>query len=260
MRSYINRIFIFLLGILFLSKSISKSFLYLLRTALPYLTCRMLPKKALELLFELENIIENQINAVAIIYGGGKIHPKHRLTRYHDFFVDRVKPDDTVLDIGCGIGAVSHSIAGKLSCQILGIDASEGNIKDAKQLWKHPKLSFIVGKAPEDLPEKVFSVVILSNVLEHIEDRVYFLKEIKRKIKPQKILIRVPSYQRDWKIPLKDEIGISYFNDSGHYIEYTEEGLKSELKAVGYFITEQIIRWGEIWAEAVPVDSNVKGS
>lgn len=220
-------------------------------TLISYLAGRTAPKEGLKFLFDLEDAVNKQIDAIAIKYEGGKLHPKHRLTGYHDFFVERIDSSSTVLDIGCGIGAVANSIAKKTSCGVLGIDSNEKNIRTAKELWTHPKLSFMAGKAPEDLPEKTFSVVVLSNILEHIEDRLFFLNEIKRKINPKKILIRVPCYKRDWKVPMKQEIGISYFNDPGHYIEYTEESLKEELERAGYSIAEKIIRWGEIWAEAV---------
>jgi hypothetical protein len=111
----------------------------------------------------------------------------------------------------------------------------------------------MIAKAPEGLPEKTFSVVVLSNILEHIEDRLFFLDKIRDKVNPRKILIRVPFYKRDWKVPMKKELGISYFNDPGHYVEYTEDGLREELARAGYSITEKIIRWGEIWATAIPV-------
>jgi SAM-dependent methyltransferase len=207
----------------------------------------------LKFLFTLENIINRQIDAAAIAYEGGRLHPKHRLTGYHDFFVERIKPSDTVLDVGCGIGAVAHSIAKSASCCVLGIDSNPENIKTAEALWSDPGLSFMIAKAPEGLPEKTFSVVVLSNILEHIEDRLFFLDKIRDKVNPRKILIRVPFYKRDWKVPMKKELGISYFNDPGHYVEYTEDGLREELARAGYSITEKIIRWGEIWATAIPV-------
>ena len=198
-------------------------------------------KLRLKFLFALENIINRQIDAAAIAYEGGKLHPKHRLTGYHDFFVERIDSSDTVLDIGCGIGAVADSIAKKTSCAVLGVDSNPENIKTAKGLWTHPKLSFLVAKAPEDIPNKPFSVAVLSNILEHIEDRLFFLSEIRRRVSPKKILIRAPFYKRDWKVPMKKEIGIGYFNDPGHYIEYTEEGLREELARAGYSVAEKII-------------------
>ena len=57
----------------------------------------------------------------------------------------------------------------------------------------------MLGKAPEEIPHEPFDVVILSKVLEHQRDRVTFLKEIIKRVKPKKILIRVPCFERDWR-------------------------------------------------------------
>ena len=66
---------------------------------------------------------------------------------------------------------------------------------------------------------------ILSNVLEHINERVPF----KYKIKPKFFIIRVPAFDRDWRIPLKKELGVEWKLDNTHYIEYTKETLLNEL-------------------------------
>jgi len=47
--------------------------------------------------------VYREVDLAAIAYEGG-VHPKHRLTRYHDFFVERVRTGELVLDIGSGKG------------------------------------------------------------------------------------------------------------------------------------------------------------
>ena len=49
------------------------------------------------------------LDLAAIDYDGG-VHPKHRLTHYHDFFVERVQPGDVVLDIGSGKGELAYDL------------------------------------------------------------------------------------------------------------------------------------------------------
>ncbi len=248
-KCYLKKFFGLLIGGLFVCKPISGLLMSLFKTAIPYTVSKMKPGESLLFLFGLEEILDQQINAAAIAYEGGKIHPKHRLMKYHDFFVERINAHDSVIDIGCGMGAVANTIANKACCEVLGVDNNDYNIELAKRLWKHPKLAFVLGRAPECLPDKHYSVVVLSNILEHIPGRAGFLREIKRKINPKKLLLRVPSFQRDWKVPFKAELGIFYFNDPGHYIEYTEESLVEELARAGLLIKEKIVRWGEIWAE-----------
>ena len=64
------------------------------------------------------------------------------------------------------------------------------NIKIAKRKYWAPNIEYLVGDATKDLPNQKFDVIILSNVLEHIENRIEFLNKIKN-LAP-KILIRVP--------------------------------------------------------------------
>ena len=76
-------------------------------------------------------------------------------------------------------------------------------------------------------------MIVLSNVLEHLSDRLEFLKNVLEKTKPKAFLIRVPMYEREWLAPMKEELGIDYLLDAGHEIEYTQEGLFKELSGAG---------------------------
>ena len=98
--------------------------------------------------------------------------------RYHDFFVDRVGGHASVIDIGCGYGAVAHSIAERTSAAVVGIDLDAASIAMARARFAHPRLAFIHGDALRELPGRRFEVIVLSNVLEHIEHRVDFLRAL----------------------------------------------------------------------------------
>ena len=50
--------------------------------------CHKSPKKVLRILFKIQDDIVKLINHVGMRYEGG-IHPKHRLTQYHDFFTNK---------------------------------------------------------------------------------------------------------------------------------------------------------------------------
>ena len=64
-------------------------------------------------LFLIKDKLDWIINERALKFGEG-IHPKHSLTNYHDFFIERIKNGDNVLDVGCGNGSVAISIAKKI--------------------------------------------------------------------------------------------------------------------------------------------------
>lgn len=210
------------------------------------------PADALRRLFALQDRLDWIINERAMAYGGN-VHPKHRLMRYHDFFVDRIAAGSRVLDIGCGYGAVARSIATRvLNSTVVGVELDQGRLRQARAGDVPANLSFVEADARRNLPPGPWNVVVLSNILEHIEDRVDFLRDILRQAAPQKILIRVPLFERDWKLPLRKELGIGYFSDAEHFIEHRPDELHNELLTAGLKPIETITLWGEIWTECQP--------
>ena len=95
-------------------------------------------------------------------------------------------------------------------------------------------------------------MVVLSNVLEHVDERVPFLQQLVSSATPGRVLIRVPAYHREWTVPLRAEVGLSPFWDPDHEVEYDPASLRSELAEAGLEVTELLQGWGEIWAVAVP--------
>ena len=91
-------------------------------------------------------------------------------------------------------------------------------------------------------------VIVLSNVLEHIQDRIIFLSNIRNFTDAYKILIRVPLFERDWQIPLRKELDIDYFSDKDHKIEHTLDEFEKELSLAKIKIDTITTVWGEIWA------------
>ncbi len=212
------------------------------------------PEEALRLLFRLDCKLYNLQGQKAVEYDGG-IHTKHRHTRYHDFFVDRVRPGERVLDIGCGLGAVAYDVAKRKGAHVVGIDLDANSIALACERYAHPNVEYIEGDVMEDLPDGAFDVVILSNVLEHLPERPAFLLRVVEFTKPSRLLIRVPLFERDWRVPLKKELNVEWRLDSTHQVEYTLESFAAEQTAAGLGIAHQEVRWGEIWAEVVPNDA-----
>jgi len=173
------------------------------------------------------------------------LHPKHWIMNYHQFFVDNIKERDTILDIGCGNGALTFDLAKKAK-RVVGIDINEKNIEVAKNKYGSANIEYKVGDVTKDLDNKKFDAVVLSNVLEHIKDREDFLNKIKN-LAP-KILIRVPMINRDWITLYKKELGLEWRLDKTHYIEYTLDIFKEEIEKVGLGLENYSIQFGEIWA------------
>ena len=149
------------------------------------------PEESLKFLFDLEHKLYELQGQESVRYGNG-IHTKHKHIKYHDFFINNISPDSKVLDVGCGNGALTFDIAEKvLGVSVYGIDIVKGNIDKAKESFSRANIQYVCGDALTDLPDNEFNVIVLSNVLEHIENRINFLSTLSNRYKPKKILLRV---------------------------------------------------------------------
>ena len=207
-------------------------------------------KASLRRVFKIKDKLEWIINERSIIYGNG-IHPKHKVTSYHNFFIDRVSNGETVLDVGCGNGTVAIDLATQRpKSYVIGVDINIKNIEAANKLKIKNSLQnikFIFGDINSQ--KKINSdVVILSNILEHINERKDFLANIILKTSAKKFLIRVPLFERDWQIAFRKDIGSYYFSDQDHKIEHSLDEFKYEMSLSKLKIIEIFTIWGEIWA------------
>ena len=212
------------------------------------------PANSLRRLLALRDRIDWIINERVMTYNKGE-HPKHRLTGYHDFFIKRIKNGQNVLDVGCGYGAVARSIAlAYPRCQVTGLDLDKPRLAQARASNNNPKnLNFIEADATKAIHLDACDVVILSNVLEHIIERVHFLRKLQSSFQCQHYLIRVPLFERDWQMALRRELGVDYRSDEDHKIEYTLSEFRAEIAEAGLRLIEVQTMWGEIWADCMAI-------
>lgn len=95
-----------------------------------------------------------------------------------------------ILDVGCGGGLVSEGIA-KLGADVTGIDFIEENIRVAKKHAKQSKLeiNYIVKDFEKERLTSKYDVIIIFEVLEHLENWKSFLEKIQKNLKPKGVLI-----------------------------------------------------------------------
>jgi 2-polyprenyl-6-hydroxyphenyl methylase/3-demethylubiquinone-9 3-methyltransferase len=89
-----------------------------------------------------------------------------------------------ILDIGCGGGLLSEPMS-RLGANVVGIDASEKNIKIAKF---HAKKNGLKIKYLTTSPEKVkdkkkFDVILNMEIVEHVEDLDFFIHQSSKLLK-----------------------------------------------------------------------------
>ena len=135
----------------------------------------------------------------------GKFQSLHKFTdiriRYINRVVSKYKKIDKIyslnklkcLDIGCGGGLLSERIS-RLGASVTGIDVTKRSIEIAKTHALNSGLninyvntdisSFIKNNSP-----KQFDLIIASEVIEHLDNRSLFFKEISKLLKNKGILI-----------------------------------------------------------------------
>lgn len=215
------------------------------------------PSKSASWLLEISDFVNSEIDKQCVEMGQG-IHIKHNImSGIHSFFYERIKPGSRVLDIGCGHGAVSHSIAVHANANVIGIDLNEEGIAFGKRRFSHPLLTLVVGDATSDLPDEDFDVIVMSSLLEHIDERPKLLRKLTLRYSPEKFLIRVPLFERHYYAALKKRLGLFAYTDPDHRTEYTADSFTREIRAAGLDLFHSEVRWGDLWAECVPAGNPV---
>jgi SAM-dependent methyltransferase len=105
-------------------------------------------------------------------------------------------PDDTVADIGCGAGEACVK-AGSIGAAVLAVDSEEGTLAFVKnRMQSVPARSFDGQLATSDLiplPPECASVIVCTEVLEHVGDPNLFIRELARIGRPgARYVISVP--------------------------------------------------------------------
>lgn len=123
----------------------------------------------------------------------------------------------TVVDIGCGTGANIAAFSSDYRC--FGVDASAEAIELARS--RFPEVNFHCGEAPGDITDWLgeVNVVLLTDVLEHVEDDRGMLEGIVEACSPAtKLVITVPADMRLWS---------PHDTAFGHYRRYDMSSLAS---------------------------------
>ena len=132
----------------------------------------------------------------------GKFKPLHnfnpvRLKYIKDSIVKKYKNNDKkrplknirILDIGCGGGLLCEPLS-KLGAEVVGIDASEKNIKIAKlhSIENNLKINYFCA-SPENFKIKgKFDVILNMEIVEHVENVNFFLNQSTKFLKKEGLM------------------------------------------------------------------------
>jgi hypothetical protein len=135
---------------------------------------------------------------------------------------------------------------------VVGIDINTRSLDFARAHRAHAHVTYLEQDVHAYEPNEHFDVVVLSNVLEHLERRSDLLRTLTASTGASRLLIRVPVLSRDWVVPFRLELGLPHFSDPTHMLEYEQEILDDELHEAGLQLESLERRWGELRAVAVP--------
>ena len=146
-----------------------------------------------------------------------------------------IEPNSTVVDIGCGTGRFSFSVADKVST-VTGIDLSSKNITTANQtLQKNPnnKISFLHTNLANLISQNHhFDYAVMTYVIHEVnpEDRISLLKEMAQIA--DKIIVGdylVPSGKGFWS--LLNEV-VEFLAGKEHYYNFKDYVKKGGLQSL----------------------------
>ena len=168
------------------------------------------------------------------------LHPKHLVAGGENqaWYLRHIKPGMRVLDVGSGNGVHSRRAAQQASF-LVGLEYLWRDVQVAHGLAQAARVSnaaYVLDNVEQGLAvaDKQFDLVMFLDVMEHLHKRVEVLQEIGRVMREDGLLLlSIPNRATTWKRRLQ-AVGLFYYTDPDHKIEYTWEELRAELKAGGF--------------------------
>lgn len=148
-----------------------------------------------------------------------------------------LRPRDKVLDLACGFGRLSI-IAMELGCDVCGVDLDLAAVRSLKK--SHSEGNWVHGDILNFVPSVRPDWIILSNILEHLDDDLAFLNRIKEMT--SKIIVEVPDFESDPLNYPASVYGVRWYSDADHVREYNLSSIRSLMVKAGWEISESISR------------------
>jgi SAM-dependent methyltransferase len=156
---------------------------------------------------------------------------------------------DSVVDLACGTARFLPDILEIGKVKYLGIDSSEVHIQKNREIF--PNSLFLIGDCLEYSVIPKCDVIIASHFIEHIDDPLSFLEQIKPLCK--KLIIEVPDFFSDPLNLVSQRSNGPWWTDRDHRREYSEFTLEKLFLEANYRILDRKVIGGTI---AMVISSN----
>ena len=190
------------------------------------LKCGLILKKTKIDINEIENTYDNKKYFSGYL-GNYKVYIK--IFNQMLNLIEKYKNPGKILDIGCGLGLFLY-IAKKRGWEPSGIEISKFASNFAKNKLK---LNVINSDNLNTFQDNFFDVIMVNHVLEHIENPLVILKQIKKKLNINGILfIGVPNINGLY--PRFQKENWPSLQPSTHIYQFTPKTLKLLLQKIGF--------------------------
>ncbi len=170
-------------------------------------------------------------------YGSEILARLNRAPRFTKWMADTVRPyvGDRVLEIGAGIGNLTGNLVPRTEYHASDINPQYlDRLETLKQTRPYLKVHYTDASSAETYPQAQFDTVVCLNVVEHIENDVQTLRNIRRSLDSNgRAIVLVPNGPKLYGT--LDKV-------LGHYRRYTREQLVSVCEEAGFSV-EKVIRF-----------------
>jgi SAM-dependent methyltransferase len=169
----------------------------------------------------------------------------HPLRHYSiQYILQLLKPTDVVLDLGCHSGQITTALAAKAK-KVVGIDYDEIAIEKAKAENKNANLTFVNDEVKNYLSknELYFDVLILSHILEHLDNPKQIILDCKKYV--NFIYIELPDFDKSYANHYRVDLGCDLvYTDTDHVSEFDRFEIKALVQECGFSLLESEYRFG----------------
>ena len=169
------------------------------------------------------------------------------------FLKDKIPVQAKVLDLGCGYGEISSKL-GQFCREVVGIDINSLKIQVACNKYASANVNFICSDALLYLNSNSlkFDVLILSHVLEHLDEPFVLLKNFKKYF--NYIYIEIPDFESTYFNIIKEKFNMPLnYTDEDHIYEFDRDEMKELFESLKLQVLNSEFRNGVMryWVQSI---------
>jgi 2-polyprenyl-3-methyl-5-hydroxy-6-metoxy-1,4-benzoquinol methylase len=149
---------------------------------------------------------------------------KNRVSRFMHLY----SKDTRVLEIGCASGYFLFAVRDHVK-SVTGVELTKDYVEYARGR------GLDIRESLDEVTDHSCDLIFMFHVLEHIEDPIQFLKELKKKMSPSgKLIIEVPNVDDVLVSAYKIKNHLDFYWEIAHKYYFSKNSLKNVLDRAGY--------------------------